>query len=85
MANQTDKPSTISKIEALGFVWDVCLAVAIPAMGFAYLGRWLDRTYQLSPWCTLLGLVLALALSGAIVSRQAMRFAKRMKTPISPP
>lgn len=80
MAGNDTKPGEISKWEALGFVSQVFVVVAIPTTGFALLGRWLDAKYHTTPYATVLGLVLAIAVSGYAVSKMAMRFSKRMKT-----
>ena len=80
MAHNSDKSEAIFKLEAGGFLWEVFLAVALPAGICAYAGRRLDAAWGTHPWMTLLGLLLALGLSGVIVSRQALRFAQRLKT-----
>ena len=80
MAEKSDKTASISKLEAVGFVWNVFMAIALPAMACAFAGRWADTRFKTSPWMTLIGLLIALALSGYIVSRQAMRFSHRLKT-----
>ncbi len=79
MAEKSDKTTEISKFEALGFVWEVFMAIALPTTACAFAGRWADARFQTSPWLTLLGLFIALALSGLIISRQAMQFSKRLK------
>lgn len=80
MAEKSDKTESISKLEAVGFVWNVFIAIALPAMACAFIGRWADARFKTSPWVTLLGLLIALALSGFMVSRQAMRFSHKLKT-----
>ncbi len=60
--------------KATGFVWEVFFLIAVPTVLFALGGRWLDRRWHLTPWFTLLGLLLALAVSGFLVVRKAKAF-----------
>ena len=70
----------LSQLAAIGFVWEVFAAIALPAVVFALLGRALDNRYHLTPWMTLLGFVVAIAISGAVVYRMAKKFAQNMKS-----
>ena len=70
----------LSQLAAIGFVSEVFAAVAVPAVVFALGGRWLDARYNLSPWMTILGFILAISISGAMVYRMAKRYAEQMKS-----
>lgn len=61
-------------MEALGFVWEVLVAIAVPIIIFALLGRWLDRTLDTHPWFTVAGFPCAFALAYRIISSKAERF-----------
>lgn len=73
-------PKQISQLNAVGFVWEIFAAIALPTTLFALAGRWLDARWNISPWMTVLGFVLAIALSGWIVYRKAKKFAESMKS-----
>ena len=64
----------INKWQALGFVWDIFFAVAVPTVIFALAGRWLDTRWHVTPLFTVIGLVLALAIIYVLVKRKARRF-----------
>ncbi len=77
----TEPKKTIHMFEAVEYVWDVLLAVALPTTLFAYAGRWLDKRYELSPWFTVLGLCMALFVTRALVKKQIERYHRMMKRP----
>ena len=64
----------INKWQALGFVWDIFFAVAVPTVVFALAGRWLDMRWHVAPLFSILGLALALAIIYVLVKRKARRF-----------
>lgn len=69
----------VSRWEAIGFVWEVLLSVAVPTTLLGLGGRWVDRHYGSSPWATVLGLLLAIGISALIVLRRGKAMAERMK------
>ena len=75
----TEPKKIIHVFEAVEYVWDVLLAVILPTTLFAYAGRWLDKYNDSSPWFTLLGLVLALLVTRALVKKQIERYKKMTK------
>ncbi len=74
------RSSTVSGLKALGIVWDVVIAVAVPTTLFALAGRWIDVRYATSPWGTIVGLIFALTVSGLLVYRKATAYAEQMKS-----
>lgn len=68
-------------LEALSFVWDMVVIIALPTTLLALGGRWLDRKLGATPWFTFLGLVLALGIAYILVSRKAKDIAKRLADP----
>jgi F0F1-type ATP synthase assembly protein I len=81
MVENLHKKSPISQLEALGFVTDVFISVAVPTLVFAFLGRALDARLHTSPYCTVIGLLLSLAIAALLIGRKAKAMAERMKTP----
>ena len=77
MENETKRE--ISTWEAMEFVWEVLIAIAVPTTLFALGGRWLDTKWGTTPWMTVLGLVLALAIAALLVLRKGKKMAQRMK------
>jgi len=84
MAEISNKTNAISRLEALGFVTDVFISVAVPTTLFAFLGRGLDVRFHTFPYITIVGLLLALALTATLILRKAKQMAERMKTPPPP-
>lgn len=76
MEAPAEGPKTTSAWMALGIVWDIGLAVAIPTVVSALGGRWLDTRLGTSPLFILLGLFLALAVSGVLVVRMGRKIVK---------
>ena len=79
MADTPVQNKAISRLEAIGFVWDVFFSVSIPTVVFALIGRWLDMTWHTSPYATIAGLLLSLVVSGLLIWRKATDMSKRMK------
>lgn len=77
MGNESPKKG-VSPAEAMGIVWDLLFAIAIPTTLLALLGRWLDRRYNTSPLFLAIGLLLALAAAGLVVVRKGKRIADRL-------
>jgi LPXTG-motif cell wall-anchored protein len=73
-----DKKGELKMLEAMSFVWDVVVIIALPTTLLALGGRWLDKRLESSPWFTLLGLALALGIVYLMISRKAKDIAKRI-------
>lgn len=58
---------------ALGLVFELGYLIAIPAFAFGFGGAYLDKWAGTSPLFLLLGLALALCVSGLAVYRSVMR------------
>ncbi len=76
---EPEVPKRISQLAAVGFVWDIFISIALPTTVCALAGRALDKRWNVSPWMTVIGFVLAISVSGALVYRKAKRFAVNMK------
>lgn len=79
--DQKHETPVISAWRATEFVWEVLMSVAIPTALSALAGRWFDRRFNLAPWGTIVGLVIAVALSGALVYRKANQYKELTNTP----
>lgn len=64
------KTQTVKVWQAVGFVWEVLVFVAAPTTVFALVGRWADRHWHLSPWMTVLGLVLSFGVTYVLMKRK---------------
>lgn len=61
-------------MDAMGFVWQVLMSIALPTTLFALGGRWLDHKLGMSPWFTIIGFFLALFLSSVLIIREAKQY-----------
>ena len=84
MGENSNKTNAITQLEALGFVTDVFISVAVPTIFFAFVGKWLDTRWNTFPYLTVIGLLIALAMTAALIMRKAKAMAERMKTPQAP-
>lgn len=78
---EPDKKTDLKLLESLNMVWEIVIMIALPTTLAALAGRWLDNHLHSSPWFTILGLVVALALAYLLVSRKAKDVAKRLGGP----
>lgn len=77
MIEKTPEKPGMNPWQATGFVWDVFASIAIPTTLCALGGRWLDARYGASPWFTIAGLIIALAVSYVLVMRKAKAYVKK--------
>ena len=66
----------IHMIQAVEFVIDVLIAIAVPTTLFAIGGRWLDRRYDASPLFVIAGFIIAMAVTFVMVKKQVERYKK---------
>jgi F0F1-type ATP synthase assembly protein I len=64
---------------ALKIIGDFGLAIAAPVVAFVLAGQWLDGRYGRSPWFTIIGFVLAAALSARIIYRKAKKYGEEYR------
>ena len=60
-------------LAALSLAWELGYTIAIPIVIFAFLGRFLDKKFDSSPWLILIGIFLALLISGFAVTKKALK------------
>lgn len=76
---QTDKAKDEQTMwMALGLVWEIGYLIAIPAVLFGFGGGYLDKYYGTSPLLVILGLLLALVVSGLAVYRRVKAVTSRL-------
>ncbi|MFH1078507.1 MAG: AtpZ/AtpI family protein [Patescibacteria group bacterium] len=73
-----DDKKTTSAWMALGIVWEIGVAVAVPTVLAALAGRWLDTRFGTSPLFIILGLFVALGVSGILVVRKGRRIVTQL-------
>lgn len=67
-----------SFVLGLGFAWELGYTIAIPAVLFGLLGRYLDKLFNLSPAFLLIGLSLAFVISFSIIGQKIKDISRRM-------
>lgn len=61
---------------SLKIIGDFGVTLAVPVVVFSTLGQRLDAYFSSSPWCTVLGFVLASLLSGKLIYKKTKKYAK---------
>ena len=56
---------------AVGFVWELLIALLVPIVLCALGGRWLDRRFGTEPWLTVLSFPAALAIAFKMIRQKA--------------
>ena len=74
------EPQNVSQWQAVGFVTELLIAIAVPTTLLALGGRWVDEKYGTAPWATLAGLIVSLAISFVLVKRRVKSMAARLST-----
>ncbi|MBI4138856.1 AtpZ/AtpI family protein [Candidatus Uhrbacteria bacterium] len=79
-----DKPKPkepdIAPWQAVAFTWDLIIAIALPTVLFALLGRWLDARFGTKPLFIILGLIAALGIVSVVIVRKGKDIAKRLSS-----
>ena len=57
----------------VGLAWEMGYLIAVPLVGSALLGRYLDRTFATAPLFLILGIIIAIVLSTVLVARKTMQ------------
>lgn len=57
----------------IGLAWELGYIITIPLVVLAVFGRFLDKKYSASPIFLLLGILLAIAVSGVLVFRKTKK------------
>lgn len=63
---------------AIGFVWELLIALLVPIALCALGGRWLDRRLGTAPWLTFISFPLALALAFKMIRQKAEEMKREM-------
>jgi F0F1-type ATP synthase assembly protein I len=71
--SKAPKAPRSSLAEALALAGNMGFTIAVPLVGFALLGRMLDRRLDSHPWFLLAGLLLAVSTSTFILIRKFSR------------
>lgn len=62
----------------LGIAWEMGYLIALPLVGLALLGRFIDGVFGTAPLALLLGILLAIILSTIIVTRKVSELLKNI-------
>jgi LPXTG-motif cell wall-anchored protein len=62
MENSKQKPSNqvVNKWQVASLGFELGFIIALPLVGFGFLGKWLDQKFATDPWITLAGILFAI-------------------------
>lgn len=63
---------------AIRIVTEITVMIAVPALGGAFLGRWLDTIWGTRPWMFILCLLLSAGLTVILIRRKAPTYVKML-------
>lgn len=67
----TDKNQPL--IQYLAFAWELGYSIALPLVGSAFGGRWLDARFGTTPALLLIGITISIIISTVIIVRKTSR------------
>lgn len=73
MAKDEKKPEPPVDFNAWQLAWELGYTIAIPIVALALVGRWMDKQLETSPWLLLVGIVLSIFISSAMVYRKVSK------------
>ncbi|KKU77250.1 MAG: hypothetical protein UY03_C0018G0028 [Parcubacteria group bacterium GW2011_GWA2_47_64] len=73
VAKDEKKPEPPVDFNAWQLAWELGYTIAIPIVALALVGRWMDKQLETSPWLLLVGIVLSIFISSAMVYRKVSK------------
>lgn len=67
---------------AVAIAWQMGYTIALPLIGFALLGRFLDKKFDTSPWLLIGGAALAMVVSTLLLLSRFRQILSKMNPPI---
>ena len=59
-----NKDSKLSQVQQIGALTAIPVLLVLGPLGGYFVGNWIDKKFQIFPWCTLLFLVFGFVASG---------------------
>lgn len=63
-------PEKSTAILLLGTIADTTWRMFVPTIGLTVMGVILDNSFGMKPWCTIIGIIIGVGVSGLLVWRQ---------------
>jgi F0F1-type ATP synthase assembly protein I len=63
---------------AVTLAWELGYSIAVPLVGLALVGRFLDKKFDTSPWLLLVGILISILISSFLVYRKTSDILNKM-------
>ena len=57
---------------AMSLAWELGYSIAVPLVGLALIGRFLDKKFESSPWFLLIGILISITISSYLIYRKTV-------------
>ncbi len=57
---------------AVSLAWELGYSIAVPLVGLALIGRFLDKKFESSPWFLLIGILISITISSYLIYRKTV-------------
>lgn len=57
---------------AVSLAWELGYSIAVPLVGLALVGRFLDKKFESSPWFLLAGILISISVSSYLIYRKTV-------------
>lgn len=57
---------------AVSLAWELGYSIAVPLVGLAFVGRFLDKKLESSPWFLLTGILISISISSYLIYRKTV-------------
>ena len=57
---------------AVSLAWELGYSMAVPLVGLALLGRFLDKKFGTSPWLLLVGILISISISSYLIYKKTV-------------
>lgn len=57
---------------AVSLAWELGYSIAVPLVGLALVGRFLDKKFESSPWFLLIGILISITISSYLIYKKTV-------------
>lgn len=69
---EKEKEKSEKPWSAVSLAWELGYSIAVPLVGLALVGRFLDKKFESSPWFLLIGILISILISSYLIYKKTV-------------
>lgn len=69
---EKEKEKSEKPWSAVSLAWELGYSIAVPLVGLALVGRFLDKKFESSPWFLLIGILISITISSYLIYKKTV-------------